>query len=237
MAAFLRSMQPVIRIVFFIVLALVFGDSRAPGEQASGSAAKPTPATVPIPLEKAPLEAQSALDSLQELDANVSRIQSSAENVARTLSDLTSEIDSRIADERRLLATSPSLDVLYPLKLGWRSFGARLALSARALTQQATSLEEQLGRLDKLTRSWQATLQTAKQPETPSQVLPGVQKIVDSAERTRQAGESSQARVLALQSSFSEQETRVRTALSSIEEAENRALEVFSSEMTHRSGT
>jgi small-conductance mechanosensitive channel len=218
-------MQPVIRIVFFIVLALVFGDSRAPGEQASGSAAKPTPATVPIPLEKAPLEAQSALDSLQELDANVSRIQSSAESVARTLSDLTSEIDSRIADDGRLLATSPSLDVLYPLKLGWRSFGGRLALSARALTQQATSLEEQLGRLDKLTRSWQATLQTAKQTETPSQVLPGVQKIVDSAERTRQAGESGQGRVLALQSNLSEQETRVRTALASIEEAENRALE------------
>jgi hypothetical protein len=57
------------------------------------------------------------------------------------------------------LATSPSLDMLYPLKLGWRSFGVCLALSARGLTRQATSLEEQLGRLDKLNKTWQATLQ------------------------------------------------------------------------------
>jgi hypothetical protein len=64
MTVFLRSMQPVIRIVLFIVLALVFSDRRASGEQASGSAAKPTPATVLIPLAKAPLEAHSALDSL-----------------------------------------------------------------------------------------------------------------------------------------------------------------------------
>jgi hypothetical protein len=51
--------------------------------------------------------------------------------------------------------------MLYPLKLGWRSFGVRLALSARALTRQATSLEEQLGRLDELNKTWQATLSKA----------------------------------------------------------------------------
>jgi small-conductance mechanosensitive channel len=171
------------------------------------------------------LEAQSTLTSLQEIDANVSGNQSSADGIARTLSDLTNEIDARIGDDTRLLATSPSLEMLYRLKLAWESFGVRLLVSARELTRHATSLEEQLTRLDQLSKTWQATLQSAKQPETPPLVLQRVQSVVDSVERTRQAGESARDHVLTLQSRLSEEEARVRTALSSIEQAETRALQ------------
>src|SRR5271157_1333773 len=221
----LSSMHPLIRIVLLIILALVSSGGAAPGQPASGSPAKPTPAPTPIPLAKVPLEAQSALTSLQEIDANVSGDQSSADGIARTLSDLTSEIDARIADDTRLLTTSPSLDMLYRLKLTWEKFGVRLSVSARELTQHATSLEEQLARLDQLNKTWQATLQSAKQPETPPPVLQRVQSVVDSIDRTRQAAESGREHVLTLQSHLSEEEARVRTALSSIEQAETRALE------------
>jgi potassium-dependent mechanosensitive channel len=217
-------MHPVIRIVLLVILALVSSGGTAPGQQASGSPAKPNPAPTPIPLAKVPLEAQSALTSLQEIDANASRDQSSADSIARTLSELTSEIDARIADDTRLLTTSPSLDVLYRLKLTWQSFGVRLLVLARELTQHATGLEEQLARLDQLNKTWQATLQSAKQPETPPPVLQRLQSVVDSVERTRQAAESGRDHILTFQSHLSEQEARVRTALSSIEQAENRAL-------------
>src|SRR6266481_6718011 len=210
----LRFMHQVIRIFLLIILALVSSGGTAPGQQASASPAKPTPAPTPIPLAKVPLEAQSALTSLQEIDANVSRDQSSADGIARTLSDLTSEIDARIADDTKLLATSPSLDMLYRLKLAWQSFGVRLLVSARELTQHATSLEEQFARLDQLNKTWQATLQSAKQPETPPPVLQRVQSVVDSIERTRQTAESSRDHVLTLQSRLSGEEARVRTALS-----------------------
>jgi len=179
-------MHPVIRIVLFISLVLVSSGGTAPGQQASASLAKPNPAPTPIPLAKVPLEAQSALASLQEIDANVSRDQSNADGIARTLSVLTSEIDARIADDTRLLTTSPSLDMLNRLKFTWRNFGDSLSVSARELTQHATSLEEQIARLDQLNKTWQATLQSAKQPETPPPVLQRVQSVVDSIERTRQ---------------------------------------------------
>jgi hypothetical protein len=74
------------------------------------------------------LEAQSALASLQEIDANVSGDQSSVDGIARTVSVLGSEIDARIADDTRLLTTSPSLDVLYRLKLTWQIFDIRLSV-------------------------------------------------------------------------------------------------------------
>jgi potassium-dependent mechanosensitive channel len=217
-------MHPVIRIVLLIILVLGSSGGTVPGQQAPASPAKPTPAPTPIPLAKVPLEAQSALASLQEIDANVSGDQSSADGIARTLSDLTSEIDARIADDRRLLTTSPSLDVLYRLKVAWEKFGVRLAVSARELTKHATNLEEQLARLDQLNKTWQATLQLAKQPGTPPPVLQRVQSVVDSVERTRQAAESGQDHVLTLQSHLSEDEARVRIALSSIEQAETQAL-------------
>jgi hypothetical protein len=177
--------HPVIRIVLFISLVLVASGGTATSQQASGSPAKPTPASTPIPLAKVPLEAQSALASLQEIDANVSGDQSSADGIARTLSILTNEIDARVDDDTSLLRTSPSLDMLYWLKRTWEDFGVRLLVSARELTRHATSLEEQLARVDQLSKTWQATLQSAKQPETPPVVLQSVQSVVNSIERTR----------------------------------------------------
>src|SRR6516162_8021530 len=199
-------MHPVIRIVLLIILALVSSAGPALSQQAAASPAKPSPAPTPIPLAKEPLEAESTMASLQEVETNVSRDQSSAETIGGTLSELTNEIDARAAEDRRLLTASPSLEILFPLKLAWRTFGVRLSASARELAQHATSLEEQLGRLDKMDKTWQATLQSAKQPATPPPVLQSVQSVVDSVERIRQATESGRTQVLTVQSRISEQE-------------------------------
>ena len=135
----LRSMHPVIRIVLFISLVLVSSGGTAPGQQASASLATPNPAPTPIPLGKVALEAQSALASLQEIDAGVSSDQSGADGIARTLLDLANEIDARIAGDTRLLTTSLSIDLRYWLKLTWQNFCDSLLVSARELTQNATS--------------------------------------------------------------------------------------------------
>ena len=119
----------VIRIVLLVILASISSGATASGQQASASPPKTNPAPTAIPLAEVPLKAQSALDSLQETEADVSRAQSSAHSIARTVSDLTSEIDARIADDTRLLTTSPSLEVLYRLKRDWRTFGVRLLVS------------------------------------------------------------------------------------------------------------
>jgi potassium-dependent mechanosensitive channel len=217
-------MHPVIRIVLFILLALISIGEAETGPAASGPVAKPSAAPTPIELAKIPLEAQSALASFQEIDGNVSSDRSSADGIARAVSELTSEIDARIADDTRLLKSSPTLDLLYRLKLTWQSFGLRLSIAEDELTRRAAGLEEQLGRLDELSKTWQVTLQSAKQPATPPPILQSAQGVVDSVERSRQAAESDRANVLTLQSHLAEQQARVRTALSAIEQGENRAL-------------
>jgi potassium-dependent mechanosensitive channel len=212
------------RLVLLIILALVFSGGMAPGEQASASPAKPNPAPTPIPLTTVPVEAQSAMTSLQEIDASLSRDQSNVGVIAGSLSNLTSEIDARIAEDMKLLTASPSLDMLHQLKSTWQNFGDNLSALARALAQRATTLEEERARLDQLKKTWRATLQLAKQPDTPQPVLQSVQNVVDSVERTRQAAESSRTQVLTLQGRLSEQEARVRTALSSVEQSQDQAL-------------
>src|SRR5258708_27962986 len=109
----------------------------------------------------------------------------------------------------RLLTASPSLDVLYQLKSTWQNFGDNLSALARELGQRAASLEEERARLDQLNRTWQATLQSAKQPDTPQPFLQSVQNVVDSVDRTRHAAESGREQILTLQGGLSDQEHRL----------------------------
>jgi potassium-dependent mechanosensitive channel len=216
---------PVNRLVLLLLLALTSSLGPARAEQASPSPNKPNPAPTPIPLTTVALEAQSAMMSLQAIHANVTADKSRVNLIDRTLPDLTSEIDARIAEDMRLLTASPSLDMLHRVRSTWQGFDDNLSASARNLSQHATSLEEARAHLDELNKTWQATLGLAKSPDTPQPVLQGVQNVVDSVERTRQAAESLRMQVLTLQIRLSQQQARVRTALSAAEQVEERELE------------
>ncbi len=239
------------RLALLLILALIASSAAAPGEQVSPSPEKPKPSPTAIPLTTVAIDAQSAMASLQQIDTSLTQSQSSAGLIAGSLSDLTNEIDARIADEMRLLTASPSLDMLHRLRSTWQSFTDDLSALAGKLGQRATRLEEERARLDEMTQTWQATLQSAKQPDTPPAVLQSVQNVVDSIERTRQATESDRAQVLTLESRVSEEEARVRRALASVIQVQNQALESLlvrdsppiwsaetglGSEMMHQSG-
>ena len=103
--------------------------------------AQPTP----IPITNIAFEAQSALTSLQEIEATVSKAGSRTDAITASLSSLTSEIDPRIAEDTRLLRASPSLDVLYRIKLTWRDLSDDLSALARELSQEVKTLEDEIG--------------------------------------------------------------------------------------------
>ncbi len=206
------------------MLVLVSAGGTARGQQSSASPVKPNPAPTPIPLANVPFEAQSATKSLQEIDTSVARIQTDADAIESHLSKLISEFDPRMIEDTGLLGASPSLDILYRIKLAWQNFGESLSPPARELTQSATSLEEKLASLDRLNKSWQATQHTAQVPDTPPLVLQSIQGVVDSVEQVRRAVESVRAQILTVRSRLSEEEARVRMILSSAEQAQIRAL-------------
>jgi len=163
--------------------------------------------------------------SLQAIDTNLEQSQSSVGVIAESLSDLTSQADAMIAEDMKLLKSSPTLDMLHRLKSTWQSFADDLSALAQKLAQRAASLEEQRTRLDQFTEIWQATLQSTKQPNTPPPVVKAVQSVVDSIERTRPAAESCRAQILDLEIRLSEEEARVRAALSSVQQVQTLELD------------
>ncbi|MGB8466147.1 MAG: hypothetical protein WCE49_14455, partial [Terrimicrobiaceae bacterium] len=217
-------MHRVIRIVLLSLLACVLSVKPAAGQQPTASPAKPIPEPTPIPLANVPFEMQSAMAALDDIDASVSRVQSSTDEIVASFSNLAGEIDPRMAEDSRLLRSSTSLDILYRIKLNWQDFATNLSALARELTQRAASLDEDLARLEKMDKVWKATLQSAKDTNVPAPALQRVQSVVDAVEQKRQAVESDRARVLTALSQFSDEEGRIRKTLSSVKQAQIRAL-------------
>jgi potassium efflux system protein len=162
--------------------------------------------------------------ALQEINASESRDQSTADLIAANVSTLSREIDARIAEDTRLLAASQSLDMLYRLTVTWEKFHDNLSAATRELTQCATNLEQEIARLDQLNKIWQVTLLSAKQRNAPTPVLQSVQSTADSVELSRKKAESVLAKVFTVQTRVSEEESRVQTALSSVENLRSSAL-------------
>jgi potassium-dependent mechanosensitive channel len=218
------AMHRVVQIILFVILGLFSSRAAAPGEPPPVPPAQPTP----IPLTNTAFEAQSALTSLQESEATVSKTDSRTDAITASLSSLTSEIDPRIAEDTRLLRTSPSLDVLYRIKLTWRDLSDDLSALARELSQEVKTLEDEIGRLDKLSKAWEATLQSAKQHDTPPPALESVQRVVDSVGRAREVAVSGLSRALTMLSRVSDEETKVRKTLSSVQQSQIQALKDLS---------
>jgi potassium-dependent mechanosensitive channel len=222
--------------VIRILLLLLFAGSCCPGTavgQQSPPSPSPSPSPLPsaanpeptpIPVAKVPLEAESTIAALQEINAGALKDQSTADMVATNLATVASEIDARAADDTRFLAANQSLDTLHRMTVTWEKLSETLSASARELTGSAKNLDQKIGRLDQLQKTWQRTVLSAKQPETPPAVLQRAQSILDSLALTRMAAESGRAKVLTVQTHLSEEEARVRTALTLVEQLQSNVL-------------
>lgn len=212
--------------VLLLLLALTCSEGTATAQQTPGSPS-PSPATpqpTPVPLAKVPYEADSTTAALQEINASESKDRSAADLIADNLGNLSSEINARIADDTRLLAATQSLDMLFRLEATWENFNTNLSASARELTECATNLEKQISRLAQSSKMWQMTLQAAKGPDLPPKVLERVQSVAGSVEASRQATESALADVLNIQARLSDEQSRVRAALTQVQQLQASAL-------------
>ena len=102
-----------------------------------------------------------------------------------------------------------------------RILAATFRVLARELTQQATSLEQELAELDRLAKTWNTTLEAAKQGNVPVQSL---QNALDSIAQRRASVEATRARVLTLLGQISDEETRIRRTLAAVEQSQIQAL-------------
>jgi potassium-dependent mechanosensitive channel len=216
----------VYRILRIVALTLLAFTTSAAGsdDPAPDASAKPQPSITPIPLTQASVEAQSTHAALEQIDADESRDQTSVDAIAHTFADLRNEIDPRIADDTRLLSNNSTIESLYRVRLTWKSFAQTASVLAKDLTQYATNVEDRLKRIASLDAVWRTTLTAAKETHYPPQVLEQLQNLIDTIGSARDISKSHQGRVLTLLSEVSEEQSRVQSTLSAIEEAEQQTL-------------
>ena len=214
-------------IVVTALLALNFVSATIQAQDASPSPSpspSATAAPTPIALDQVPAETESAFGELHQIEDTLSKARAALESTDVGLTNLKAEIKARMAEDARILAGNPSLDLLYPLRTTWQTYTANLANSEQDLTQRAANLEDQLASLKQMNQVWQPTLQSAPQINMPPAVLQRVQKVVERIDKTKRTAESDRAQVLTLQSSLLMQEARIRRATAAIARAQSQAL-------------
>ena len=110
-----RTVAWLVGIIFLFAISWAAAESSP--EQSPAATPKASPEPTPLPLANVLSEAQSTMTTLEEVDASVSRVLSSTDGIVTRLSELNGEIDPRLAEDTKLLTTSPSLDILYRVKL------------------------------------------------------------------------------------------------------------------------
>jgi potassium efflux system protein len=214
-------------IVVTALLAFNFVSANIQAEDASpspSSSASATAAPTPIALDQVPAETESAFGELHQIEDTLSKARAAMESTDIGLTSLKAEIKARMAEDARILAGNPSLDLLYPLRTTWQTYTANLTNSEQDLTQRAANLEDQLASLKQMNQVWQPTLQSAPQINMPPAVLQRVQKVVERIDKIKRLAESDRAQVLTLQSSLLMQEARIRRATAAIARAQSQAL-------------
>ncbi|MBV9873965.1 MAG: mechanosensitive ion channel [Verrucomicrobia bacterium] len=201
---------------------------QARAEDASPSpSASPAPSKVAptaVPLVKVPPELESTFGELRQIEQIASTDRTSLESASSGLSDLTTELNARLTEDSRILAGTPSLELLYQLRTGLQTFADGLSNSEQDLTQRATTLGNRIARLSEMNQIWQTTLQSAPQVDMPPAVLQRVQNIVDDIKKSQQTAQSDRAEVLTLQSNLLTEEARIQTDAAAIARAQSQAL-------------
>ena len=208
----------------FLTFCCTCGRNATEAQQASRPEVKPSPTSTPIPLIEIASKAQAAMESFREIESGLSADQTTT-SVADGLSHLTAEIEAEIGDDTQLLSSSPSLQMLYPLKVSWQSFGDKLLAWNNELTRSGISLDEELARLDEQNKVWRLTLQSVQQGGATPEILKPVNDVIDSVEGTQKAVAPRRAQVLTLQNRTFEEAARIRKMLTLIEQAESRVLQ------------
>jgi len=226
---FLHTMTNCLKpsIVVTALLALNFVSATIEAQDASPSplpSPSVTAAPTPIALDQVPAETESAFSELHQIEDTLSKARAALESIDVGLTNLKAEIKARMAEDARILAGNPSLDLLYPLRTTWQTYTTNLTNSEQDLTQRAANLEDQLASLKQMNQVWQPTLQSAPQINMPPAVLQRVQKVIERIDKTKRTAESDRAQVLTLQSSLLMQEARIRRATAAITRAQSQAL-------------
>jgi small-conductance mechanosensitive channel len=177
-----------------------------------------------IPLADVITEAESVSTRYRDIRADLAADRST-EAAAQRLPGITREIDGRLRESRRIVAQSPSIEILRGMEREWSRVRRELSALNKDLTGRVHELQRHVAQLDEFAKKWHQTFAAARDANVPPEVLRGIENVVNEIQQARDAVEKQRARTLTIQSRVGVQDSRVDDALSAIDQALEKALD------------
>jgi potassium efflux system protein len=199
----------------------LYAQPEPPSTVPAENAAPPSPKVeepAPIPLAEVATDAETVSARLRDMLAELSP-DPITEEIAEQLPVLTREIDARLRESRRIIAQRPSVEILVGIDAEWRRLRRNLSAWIEDLTNRATHLEREIAGLDELGKTWEQTLEGARNSNAPPEVLRRIEAVITQIKQARQTIDKQRARVLTMQTRVALQDARVADALTSIRQA------------------
>jgi small-conductance mechanosensitive channel len=203
---------------------LMFGVAHGQSTPAAPSVAVEEVAPESIPLADLVTEAESVSARYRDIRADLSA-DPSTETAAQRLPGITREIDGRLRESRRIVAQSPSIEMLRGLEGEWARLRRELSALNKDLTSRVHDLERYIAQLDGFAKRWDQTFDAAREANVPPEVLRRVENVVNEIRQAREAVEKQRARTLTIQSRVGVQDSRIADAFTVIDQALQKALD------------
>jgi potassium-dependent mechanosensitive channel len=209
------------RIAIWLLTGLFCGGTKAatqPGPPATNHPATAAAATnaAAIPSAEIATQGESASAALQNIAAELS-LDKTTPTIQQNLPALTDEISARLEENSKVLARTPSLELLRRLGSEWQDIREQLSTWKRDLGKRATHLDEEISWLSQLDKTWDLTRAAGEKAKLPAEVTNEVETVITGIKQTRDKLEGQQAVILTLQNRVAEQDARVSQSLSAIE--------------------
>jgi potassium efflux system protein len=213
---------------------LILGSPAAARAETSATNGADSPAgkLAPIPLTDLAVQAESAEAAAQTLNADLAADQATRA-VQEKLPTLTADINARMEEDARLLAATPSLNLLRRMGSDWQKLQDQLNEWKKNLGNRAQELNAQFVRLSDLENVWTATRARSATSNVPAEVLERVQAVLATIQATLEKTKNQQALVLILQNRVSQQDARVAQSLATIAHARRDAFTGLMSQDSH----
>jgi small-conductance mechanosensitive channel len=183
-----------------------------------------SPGSAPTPIAASDIVAVAQADARQLRQMQADGADSQTVQIASSLPEEITEIDSRIEETKRALSPGASLDAMRESEKPWQKIEDDLESWTNALNASGARLDSDLAGLPPLRAAWKSTLDLARGSTAPPEIIRRINTILDQIDSTRTSLQKSRAAILSLQSRVAEQSQRVQDALHSIKAAEAEAV-------------
>jgi potassium efflux system protein len=149
--------------------------------------------------------------SLKALDERLATTAELASIEAR-LPTMADRIQRQLTETQRLLDSEPTLAMLTNLADAWRGIATDLGSWSDLLTREATVVEGELDRLNRLADQWTRTREEARRSQAPSTVLQRIELTIAAIGLSRNTALTRRAHILSLQARVAQELALVQDA-------------------------